>query len=126
MLRFILCLRYYATFKERKFESLFYKINTCLQKNYHLHWIVDRANIFSKYIIYIFFNFGRGFCVFFLCFFQKLQFLVVKKFQTNFCCIVLLYLSAQKVCLRFLIFFFKLEILIFLSFVVSFLVDMFN
>ena len=25
-------LRYYATFKVRKFESLFYKINTCLQK----------------------------------------------------------------------------------------------
>ena len=25
-------LRYYATFKVRKFESLFHKINTCLQK----------------------------------------------------------------------------------------------
>ena len=25
-------LRYYATFKVRKVESLFYKINTCLQK----------------------------------------------------------------------------------------------
>ena len=25
-------LSYYATFKVRKFESLFYKINTCLQK----------------------------------------------------------------------------------------------
>ena len=25
-------LRYYATFKVRKFEWLFYKINTCLQK----------------------------------------------------------------------------------------------
>ena len=25
-------LRYYATFKVRKFESLLYKINTCLQK----------------------------------------------------------------------------------------------
>ena len=25
-------LRCYATFKARKFESLFYKINTCLQK----------------------------------------------------------------------------------------------
>ena len=30
-------------------------------KNYHLHWIAGRANILSKYIIYIFFNFGRGF-----------------------------------------------------------------
>ena len=26
------CLRYYATFKVRKFEYLFYKINTCLKK----------------------------------------------------------------------------------------------
>ena len=26
-------LRCYATFKKRKFESLFYKINTCLRKN---------------------------------------------------------------------------------------------
>ena len=44
-------LRYYVTFKVRKCESFFYKINTCLQKNYHLHWIAGRANIVSKYII---------------------------------------------------------------------------
>ena len=54
-------LRYYAPFKVRKFESLFYKINTCLQKNYHLHLIVGRTNILGKYIIYIFLNFGCGF-----------------------------------------------------------------
>ena len=30
-------------------------------ENYHFHWIADRANILSKYVIYIFFNFGRGF-----------------------------------------------------------------
>ena len=30
-------------------------------KNYHLHWIAGRANILSKFIIYVFFNFGRGF-----------------------------------------------------------------
>ena len=30
-------------------------------RNYHLHWIAGRASILSKYIIYIFFNFGRGF-----------------------------------------------------------------
>ena len=67
-------------------------------KNYHLHWIAGTANILSKYIIYIFFNFGRGFFTFpFLCYFQKLQLLDVKIFWTNFCCIVLLYLWAQKV-----------------------------
>ena len=31
-------------------------------KIYHLHWIAGRANILRKYIIYIFFNFGHGFC----------------------------------------------------------------
>ena len=30
-------------------------------KNYHFHWIAGRANILSKYMIYIFFNFRRGF-----------------------------------------------------------------
>ena len=40
-------LRYYATFKVIKFESLFYKINTCLQKP--TIWIGLRAEqIFSE------------------------------------------------------------------------------
>ena len=95
-------------------------------KNSDLHWIVGRANILSKYIMYIFFNFGRAFCGLFVSYFQKLQLLVVKKFWTKFCCIVLLYLWAQKECLRFLKSYFKLEVLIFLSFVVSFLIDIFN
>ena len=30
-------------------------------KNYHFHWFAGRANILSKYIIYIFFNSGCGF-----------------------------------------------------------------
>ena len=33
-----------------------------VSKMYHLHWSAGRVNILSKYIIYIFFNFGRGFC----------------------------------------------------------------
>ena len=110
-------LRYYATFKGRKFECLFYKINTCLQKT----TTCRQTNVLSKFIIYMF-----CFCVPLLCYFQKYQLLVVKKFWTNFCCIVLLYLWAQKMCLRFLKSYFKLKILIFLSFVMSFLVDMFN
>ena len=32
-IKFNLSLRYYATFKLKKIESLFCKINTCLQKN---------------------------------------------------------------------------------------------
>ena len=59
-------LRYYATFKVRKFKSLFCKINTFLQKNYLLHWTAGRVNILCKYVIYIyFFQFRRGFRGFF-------------------------------------------------------------
>ena len=89
-------LRYYATFKVRKFEPLFYKINTCLQKNYHLHWIAGRATMLCQYLIYIFSILGVGFSVLSLCYFQKLQLFVVKKFWNSFCCIVLLFVWAQK------------------------------
>ena len=61
-------------------------------KKYHLYWIAGRANILSKYITFL--NFGHGFCSSFPIYFQKLHLLVVKKF---FCCILLLYLWAQKV-----------------------------
>ena len=119
-------LRYYATFKVRKFESLFYKINTCLQKTTTCIGL-QAEQIFSVNIWYTYFSIlGVAFAVSFLCYFQKLQLLVVRKFWTNFCCTVLLYLWAQKVCLSFLKSYFKLEILIILSFVVSFLVDTFN
>ena len=119
-------LRYYATFKVRKLESLFYKVNKCLQKA--TTCIGLRAEqIFSLNIWYTYFSIlGVAFTIPFLCYFQKFQLLVVKKFWTNFCSIVLLYLWAQKLRLKFLKSNFKLEILIFLSFVVSFLVDMFN
>ena len=40
-------------------------------KNYHLHWTASRANILRQYIIYIFFNFGRGFCGAFTMLFRK-------------------------------------------------------
>ena len=49
-------LRYYATFRVRKFDLLFYKINT-FEKNYHLHWIAGKANILSKNLKYIYFQF---------------------------------------------------------------------
>ena len=53
---------------------------------------------------------GVAFVVPCLCYFQKLQLLVVKKFWTNFSCIVLLSVGAQKACLRFLKSYFKLEL----------------
>ena len=54
-LNFQFVLRYYATFKVRKFDSLFYKINTLLQKTNTCIGLRAKQ-------IYIFFNFGRGFC----------------------------------------------------------------
>ena len=105
-------LRYYATFKVKKFESLFYKINPCFQKATTCIGL-QAEQIFSVNIYYTYFSIlGVTFTVPFLCYFQKLQ-LLVKTFSTNFCCIVLLYLWAQNVCLRFLKSYFKLEILIF-------------
>ena len=82
-------LRYYATSKVRKL------MHFC-SKKLPLHWIADRANILCKYVIY-FFNFGCAFAASFLCYFQKLQLLVVKKFWSNFCFIVLLFLWSEKV-----------------------------
>ena len=107
-------LRYYATFKVRKFESFFYKINTCLQKT--ITWIITIANILCKYLIYIFFQFWTWL---FRSFYydSKLQVLVIKKFWNNFCYIVLLF---QKVCLRFKIIFQTENINIFILYGVAF------
>ena len=46
-------LRYYANFKVKKFELLFYKINTCLQKS---------TTCIGLETEQISDNFGRGFC----------------------------------------------------------------
>ena len=88
---------------------------------------LQAQQIFSVNILYTYFSIlGVAFAVSFLCYFQKLQLLVVKIFWANFCCIVLLYFWDQKVYLRFLKPYFKLEILVFSPFLVSFLVDMFS
>ena len=85
----VMLLRYYATFKVTKFVSLFYKLNTCLQKTTTyvglqaepifpvtllkvtlLHGCFLRflnctngaKSRNASHIIYPFFNFGRGFC----------------------------------------------------------------
>ena len=87
-------------------------------KNYHLHWIAGRANILRQYIMYILWAWLLRFLSYVISK-TSIQPLVVKKNWTNFCCIVLLHLWAQKLCLRFLKSYFKLEILIFLPFVAS-------
>ena len=48
-------LRYYATFKVKKFESLFYKINTCLQKATTCIGL-QAEQIFSVNIYYTYFS----------------------------------------------------------------------
>ena len=117
-------LRYYATIKVRKFELLFYKINTFLQKTTTCIGL-QAEQIFPVNTWYTyFFNFGRGFCGSFSMLFSKVPGSLQNTW--NFSCIVLLFVWAQKLCLRFLKSFLKLEILMFLSFGVSFLVDMFN
>ena len=83
--------RYYATFKVRKIESLFSKINR-FAKNCHLHWIAGRANILNKYIIYIFFNFGRGFYGSFPMLFPKAPASCRKKVELIFAALNLLFL----------------------------------
>ena len=79
----IALLRYHATFKVRKFELLFYKINTCLQKT--TTCIRLRAGqIFSVNIQNIYFSIlDVAFAVPFLCYFQKFQF-VVRNFELIF------------------------------------------
>ena len=117
--------RYHATFKARKFKSLFYNINIFLQKNYNMHWIAGRANIPCRCTIYIYFQFWARFLrSHLLCYFQKFQLLLVKKFRNNFCSIVPPFVWAQKACLRFLKSYFIMKMSIFSSFAVYFLVDM--
>ena len=98
-------LRYYATFKVRKFESLFYKIHvskTRLQKTTTcLGLRVEQIFSLSIQYIYIYSFLGMAFAVLFRCYFQKVQVLVINKFWETFCYIVLLFLWAQKACLRF-------------------------
>ena len=75
----IASLRYYATLKVRKCESLLYKVNRCLQKTTTCTGL-RTEQIFSVNIYMYFSVFGVVFTVIFLCYFQKLQLLDVKTF----------------------------------------------
>ena len=68
---------YPATFKVRKFESLFYKINTCLQKTTTCIGL-QAEQIFSVNRYAYFSILDLAFAVPFLCYFLKLQLLVEK------------------------------------------------
>ena len=81
-----------ATFKVRKFESFFYKINTCLHKTTTCMRL-QAEQILLVNIQYRYFSIlGVASVVPFLCYFQKSQLIVVKRIWTSFCCIILLYL----------------------------------
>ena len=83
-------------------------IHAC--KNYHLR--AEQIFLVNKWYTY-FSILGAAIAVPFLYYFQKLQLLVVNNFWTNFCCIVLLYLWAQKVSQIFKILFQTRDINIF-------------
>ena len=87
---------------------------------------LQAEQIFLVNIYYTYFSIlGMALSVPLLCYFQKLQLLVVKKFGLIFAALYF-YIYKLKKYVSFLKSYFKLVILIFLSFVVSFLVDMFN
>ena len=135
----LLPLRYYAALKVRKFESLFYKIDTCLQKTTTCIGL-QAEHIFSVNVSYMYFvNFGEWLLRFlFYVISRTWSFLWLKHFEINFAAlhfyfyysIVLLSsiisVWSQKLCLRFLKSSFRLEMWIFLFFAGSFLVDMFS
>ena len=107
-------LRHYAIFKARRCESLFYKINTCLQKTTtSISLQVEQICSVNIWNIH-FFNFGRGFCGFFSTLSSEDPGSSYKKIWNNFYCIVLLFVKTQKVSLKVLQSYFKLEILIFI------------
>ena len=64
-------LGYYATFKVRKFESLFYKISTFLQKTTNRIGLPAEQIFFVNIQYKYFFSFGRGFCGSFFMIFPK-------------------------------------------------------
>ena len=103
---FVCDFKYYATFKVRKFESLFYKINMCLQK-VKICIGLPAEQILSVNIWY-WSNFGRDFCCSML--FQEAPPTCDKEILKYFCYIVVLFVLTQKVHL-FLKSYFKREIL---------------
>ena len=95
-------------------------------KRFHLDCIAGRANILGKYIIYIFFNFWRGFYSSFPKLFPKgFSFFLKKSSDRIFVALYFIFISSKIVPQIFKIYF-KLDILIFLSFMMSFLIDMFT
>ena len=88
-------LRYYATFKVRKFES-FYKINF-LQKLPLAFDCRHRKYLQIFNISFFFLISGLAFAIPFLCYLQTLQLVVVNKNWNNFCCITLKFVWPQKV-----------------------------
>ena len=83
-------------FKVRKFESLFYKINTCLQKT-TTGIGLQAEKIFLVNIQYTYFSIlGVAFMVPFLCYFQKLQLLVVKKILLIFAAVYTSIIMSSK------------------------------
>ena len=65
-------------------------------KNYHYLWITGRANTLSKYIIYIFFDFGRGFWGSFPVLLPKAPASCCKKILNEFLLHCAIYMSSKS------------------------------
>ena len=103
--------------------SLLYRVNTCLRKTTTCNGL-RAEQIFSVNIYTYVSILGVAFTLPFICYFQKLKLLDIKKSEIIFAALYF-YIYELKKCLRFLKSYFNLEIL-FLFFVVFFLVDMFK
>ena len=113
-------LRYYATFKVRKFESLFYKINIFLPNittstGLHTEQILS-INIYT----HIFSMLGVVLRFLFLWFLKAPAFCGKKILKFLLHCTSICFAWTQKTCLRSFKSYFKPVDVIFLSFVVSF------
>ena len=90
-------LRYYATLKVGKFEFLFYNLIRYFQKTITCLGLQEEQYSLLIFNIYNFCNFGYGFWALFLCYFQKLHFLVIRNFEIIFAALYF-YLCELKRC----------------------------
>ena len=90
-------LRYYATLKVGKFEFLFYNLIRYFQKTITCLGLQEEQYSLLIFNIYNFCNFGYGFWALFLCYFQKLHFLVIRNFEIIFAALTSICVSSKGV-----------------------------
>ena len=92
------CIKVLCYLRSEKIGVVVLQNEYMFAKNYHLHWIEGRANILSKYLIYVFSILCVAFAVAFFRYFQKLHLFVVKKIELIFAALYF-YISELKKCI---------------------------